>query len=227
MSKFRVSYNAPVVLTFALLAVAVHCLTYVGGDSVRLWFASWPKLHDARSYVGLVSHILGHANWQHLMGNFMLILLLGPILEERFGSFQLLVMIVLTALITGLIYLVIGTTFLQGASGIVFMMIILASTANIRQGEIPLTFIAVALVYMGGEIVQAVNQGDGDNVAHLAHLIGGTAGGVFGFLGAKAHLLGNKGRSLDLAAAKALDKPQAAKASAGAAKAAASAKKPA
>lgn len=225
MSKFRISYNAPVVLTFALLAVAVHVLVYFGGESVRYWFVAAPQLHDTQNYVGLVSHILGHGNWQHLMGNFMLILLLGPILEERLGSIQLLVMILITALITGFVHLLFGGTYLLGASGIVFMMIILASTANIRQGEIPLTFIAVAVIYMGGEIVQAVKNDD--NISHMAHLIGGATGGVFGFLGAKAHVL--KTRALDLGG-KTSDKPLvAAKPASSAALAAkaAAAKKPA
>ena len=142
-------------------------------------------------------HVLGHASWQHLIGNFMLILLLGPILEERFGSFSLLVMILLTALVTGLINVAFSSQGLMGASGIVFMMILLASTANIRQGEIPLTFIAVAIIYLGGEIVNAVTEKD--QVSQMAHLVGGIVGAVFGFLSARA-----KGRSISGKAAVAL-----------------------
>lgn len=186
MARLRISYNAPVVLTFAILAVLVFAIT--GGKSY--WFAAWPELRGTESYVGLVAHILGHASWQHLIGNFMLILLIGPILEERFGSLNLLVMILLTALVTGLVNLVFSAEFLVGASGIVFMMILLASTANIRQGEIPLTFIAVAVIYLGGEIVHAVR--DKDQISQMAHLVGGAAGAVFGFLSARA-----KGRPIE------------------------------
>ncbi len=45
-------------------------------------------------------------------------------------------MIIVTALVTGLINVAIADTGLLGASGIVFAVILLASTANIRQGEI-------------------------------------------------------------------------------------------
>jgi rhomboid protease GluP len=181
VAKFRISYNAPVVLTFALLAVAVFL---IGSQisSFRLWFVAWPEFRDTRSYVGLVSHILGHASWEHLLGNFMLILLIGPILEERHGSLSLLAMILITALVTGLINVGIGSHPLLGASGIVFMMILLASTANIRQGEIPLTFVAIAEIYLGGEVYRAVRSDD--QVSHMAHLIGGLVGAAFGFLGA-------------------------------------------
>lgn len=181
MAKLRITYNAPVVLTFALAAVTVFMLTNAV-EGLRTWFVAWPQLGDTRSYVGLFSHILGHGNWEHLISNFMLILLLGPILEERHGSSSLLVMIGITALITGLANLVFSDGALLGASGIVFMMILLASMANVRGGEIPLTFIAVAVIYMGGEIVQSFRE---DQISQMAHLVGGIAGAAFGFIGAK------------------------------------------
>lgn len=184
MPRFRISYNAPVVLTFALAAVGVFILgEAVSKELIVRWFVAKPRLHDTGDYVALVSHILGHKDWNHLLSNFMLILLLGPLLEERFGSGKLLGMILVTALATGLINLAIFDTGLLGASGIVFMMILLASTANIRQGAIPLTFIAVAVIYLGGEIVRALDKED--QISQMAHLIGGVAGAIFGFLAAK------------------------------------------
>lgn len=179
VARLRISYNAPVVLTFALAAVIVFVTM---GKSP--WFAAWPEFRGTQSYAGLFTHILGHASWQHLIGNFMLILLLGPILEERFGSLPLLVMILLTALVTGLVNVVFASGFLVGASGIVFMMILLASTANIRQGDIPLTFIAVAVIYLGGEIVNAIQKED--QVSQMAHLVGGVVGAIFGFVSARS-----------------------------------------
>ena len=181
MAKLRITYNAPVVLTFTLAAVVVFCLTRLI-TPMQSWFQAGPYLDGIKSYVGLFSHILGHASWEHLLGNFMLILLIGPILEERHGSVPLLIMILRTALITGLANLAFSSGFLLGASGIVFMMILLASTANIRAGEIPLTFIAIALIYLGGEIVRAFED---DQVSQMAHLLGGVTGAVFGFVSAR------------------------------------------
>ena len=67
---------------------------------------------------------------------------------------------------------------LMGASGVAFMMVLLASMVNMRSGDIPLTFIAVAVIYMGGEIAQSFGN---DHVSHMAHLIGGAIGALFGF----------------------------------------------
>ena len=168
-------------MTFALLALVVTALPL---ETRVHYFAAHPKFYEWSSYLGLFTHILGHGSWEHYLGNFMLILLLGPILEERHGSMSLLVMMLVTALVTGLANVALSSNPLLGASGIVFMMILLASTANIKQGgEIPLTFIAVALIYMGGEVYRAI--ANNDNVSHMAHLIGGLAGGAFGILGAR------------------------------------------
>jgi GlpG protein len=183
VARFRVTYNAPVVLTFALLAVAIFIMNDVA-PGTREWFVADTELRSTSNWLGMVTHILGHANWQHLISNFMLILLLGPILEERHGSLTLLIMILVTALVTGIINVAFSDHGLLGASGIVFMMIILASTANIRQGEIPLTFIAVAVIYLGGALVQMFD-GEEDGIAHGAHLIGGISGAALGFLGAR------------------------------------------
>jgi membrane associated rhomboid family serine protease len=91
----------------------------------------------------------------------------------------LLFMILMTAFITGLANLIFSNGALLGASGIVFMMILLASMANVRGGEIPLTFIAVAIIYMGGEIIRAFRE---DQISQMAHLVGGIAGAAFGFI---------------------------------------------
>jgi rhomboid protease GluP len=181
VSKLRVTYNAPVVLTFALLAVVVQLLpTQIHDD----WFVDKPQfVLSLQGVVRLFTHVLGHASWQHLLGNFMLILLIGPILEERHGSLPLLGMIAMTALATGVAYMLFSGGALLGASGVAFMMILLGSMVNIKSGEIPLTFIAVAFLYLGAEITQAFNN---DGIAHTAHLLGGVVGAAFGFLSAGA-----------------------------------------
>ena len=180
MAKLRITYNAPVVLTFALLALVVTLLPM---DLRRHYFAAHPTFIEWSSYTGLFTHMLAHADFEHYLGNFMLILLLGPILEERHGSLSLLIMMLVTALVTGLANVVLSGNLLMGASGIVFMMILLASTANIRSGTIPLTFIAVAVIYLGAEVIKAFEKDD--NVSQLGHILGGVTGAVFGFIHAR------------------------------------------
>lgn len=202
MAKLRLTYNAPVILTFALAAVVVQ----IFGDAARPYFAAYPELHGWKAWFGLFSHILGHANWDHLLGNFTIILLIGPILEERHGSLPLLAMILITALVTGLVNVAFANHILVGASGIAFMFVILASLANIRHGDIPLTFIAVALLFMGREVVASF---DDDNISHMAHLLGGAVGAGFGFLAARAAPPSEAPKAIAVAAGKPAAKPAA------------------
>lgn len=130
----------------------------------------------------LFSHIAGHVSIEHLLGNLTFILLVGPIVEEKYGSKQTLWMILITALITGLLNVFFFNTGLLGASGIVFMLILLVSFTNSNQGEIPLTFVLVAILFIGKEVIQSLAS---DQVSQFAHIIGGVCGSFFGFMGKK------------------------------------------
>ncbi|GAB4408632.1 MAG: hypothetical protein OHK0039_11910 [Bacteroidia bacterium] len=184
-----IRYNAPVTLSFTLLATLLLVIqTYTPFD-VMQYFCVYPTIEPSNPmwYVRLFSHVLGHGGpteaggwegWDHLVGNFTFILLLGPILEEKYSSRDLLLMILVTALITGLLQVFFFDSALLGASGIVFMLILLSSVTNSRGG-IPLTFLLVTALFLGKEIVQSFGA---DNVSQFAHIIGGVLGAVFGFM---------------------------------------------
>ena len=72
---------------------------------------------------------------------------------------------------------------LLGASGVVFAFILLSSMTSIREGSIPLTFILVAVIYIGGQIYDGIFVND--NVSNLTHIIGGLVGSCFGFVMSK------------------------------------------
>jgi membrane associated rhomboid family serine protease len=122
--------------------------------------------------------VIGHADINHFLSNFSFILLLGPILEETYGTRILLMMIAATALVTGALNALFFPSFLLGASGVVFMMILLASFTNFNKGEIPLTFILVLILYIGREVISSFRS---DNISEFAHIVGGFCGSLFGF----------------------------------------------
>jgi rhomboid protease GluP len=180
----RIKYNAPTTLTFALVASLILLISQVtGGTLIAGWFSVPGRggfnPSSVFDYLRLFTHVLGHENWQHLFSNLAFILLLGPILEESYGSVSMLIMIVITALATGVLNVLLFSTGLMGASGIVFMMILLASFTNFGQGEIPLTFILIMVLYLGQEVWRAVASQD--QISQFAHIIGGFCGSLFGF----------------------------------------------
>lgn len=186
-ARLRIMYNAPVTLTFSLATVAVMVLEhFMPGFTEWLFTApgkigsevgfDWTNVGD---YFRLFTHVLGHQDWEHLLGNLSFILLLGPLLEERYGSVMLTVMIVITDLVTGVLNVCFISRPLLGASGIAFMMILLSSFTAISKHQIPLTFLLVLALYMGRELLVVSQEA---NVSSLAHTAGGVCGSLFGFL---------------------------------------------
>jgi len=144
----KIKYNAPTVLTFTLLCAFVLLLSQtLIPNLAQNWFMVPGRgnfqIGSFKNWVTLFTHVIGHANWPHLISNFTLILLIGPMLEETYGSSELLIMIVITALVTGVLNVLLFKSYLLGASGVVFMMILLSSFTNFSRGEVPLTFIFV------------------------------------------------------------------------------------
>lgn len=182
LPKLRISMNAPVILTFTLLclcALIAGALTN-GWTTVHFFEVYRCPLSDPLAYVRFFGHVLGHSGYAHFINNIVLILVLGPGLEERYGSLSVCAVILLTALISGLIQFVFfpGSALL-GASGVVFAMILLSSFSGAKQGTIPVTLLLVAVFYIGGELKDAVTAQD--NISHLTHIIGGLCGTGFGF----------------------------------------------
>lgn len=182
-NKLRITINAPVILGFASGCVIATLLGLIsGGMLTRLLFATYREpLTSPLMYLRLFTHVLGHSDLGHLMGNMAYILLLGPILEEKYGQARVLEIILVTAFVTGVINnLLFGSTMLCGASGVVFAFILLTSFTSFQEGEIPLTFILVAVIYLGQQIWDGLMVRD--NVSNLSHILGGAVGAVFGYV---------------------------------------------
>ncbi len=178
--KIVISFNAPATLVFALLSLAALLLGPItGGWTTSHIFMVYPaSLRDPLTFVRLFCHVLGHSGYSHYIGNMLYILLLGPGIEEKYGSGKMVAFILITAGITGAFHMLFGMGGLLGASGIVFMLIVLSSFTSVRQGEIPLTAILVLILYLGQEIINGVTAID--SISQITHIIGGVTGFIFG-----------------------------------------------
>ena len=103
-NRIRLDYNAPLVLTFALLSGLSLAAGYLTNfSSTEMFFMTYrSSLLNPLTYLRLFTHCLGHANWEHYLSNMTYILLLGPMMEEKYGSRKLLYMILITAGVTGI-----------------------------------------------------------------------------------------------------------------------------
>ncbi len=177
----KIHYNAPVTLTYTFISFFVLIMGMLTNHTTTsMFFTNFrTSFLDPLQYFRIVSHILGHGSWEHFAGNFLIILLLGPMLEEKYGSKAMVEMIFTTAIVTGFINIFAFQTGLLGASGIVFMFILLSSFANGQTGRIPLTLIIVIFIFLGREVIDGVLLQD--NISQITHIIGGLCGGIFGY----------------------------------------------
>lgn len=187
-TKLKISFNAPVILGFVIVSFIALILNFVTlGISNQVLFMTYhSSLTSPMTYVRFLTHVLGHAGWEHYIGNMSYFLLLGPLLEEKYGTRRMLQVIVVTALVTGLInYIFFPNVALCGASGVCFAFILLSSFTSFKDGEIPLTFILVAVIFMGQQIYEGVAVQN--NISNMAHILGGIVGAIIGyFLNRKA-----------------------------------------
>ena len=181
--KIRLSFNSPVILGFTLACFIVLILDKVTGSaSTRAFFSVYrSSLASPFTYIRFFGHVLGHASWDHFIGNIMMLLVVGPLLEEKYGSANILFVILATALVTGVInFIFFPHVQLLGASGVVFAFILLASLTSIEEEKIPLTFILVALIYIGQQVYDGLFIRD--NVSNLTHILGGIVGSSLGYV---------------------------------------------
>lgn len=180
--KIKISYNAPIILSFVFICFAAMLIgVLTGGKGTQLLFMTYhSSLKNPLTYLRLFTHIFGHSGWSHFIGNAAYLLLLGPMLEEKYGSRMLIEIIAITAFVTGIVnYIFFWNVGLCGASGVVFAFIVLASFTGFKEGEIPLTFILVAIIFIGQQVYEGIAVSD--NISNVAHIVGGLVGAAIGY----------------------------------------------
>jgi GlpG protein len=173
--------NSPVILGLTFISALILLADRItfGFVNVLLMsrFTSWL---DPLMYARFFTRVLAHADANHFFGNFMLILVVGPMMEERYGAKRLLGMLFITAFTTGLCNALFFPQYVTiGASGLAFMLILLCSFVNAKGTGLPLTMLLVGFFYIGNDIFNGLFRND--NISQFSHIIGGLCGAAFGF----------------------------------------------
>ena len=177
----NLQYNSVLILSYFFISLIVLILNAItGGKTNQVLFSSYrSSLLNPLTYLRFFTHAIGHTGWHHFSSNFLTMLLIGPMIEEKYGTINLLIMILITAGVTGIINTIFTNKKILGASGIVFMLIILSSFVNLEVGKIPITLILIFIFYIVNEILEGLFKND--KVSHLGHLLGAVCGFIFGF----------------------------------------------
>lgn len=179
----KIENKTPVTLGFVCICVLTLIMNYITEEySNLIWFSVYhADLNNIPAFLRFFTHIFGHVDFEHFAGNILLILVLGPALELRYGSKRLATYMIITAFVTGFLHFILfPDVMLLGASGIVFLMIVLNAYISTSNDSIALSFIIVIVVYLGKELYAAIFIED--YISQFAHLIGGVCGWVLGYL---------------------------------------------
>ena len=178
MKNRQITFNSPVILSFVIISFGVMVANYLtAGLSNQLLFVTYhSSLASPMTYVRFFTHVLGHLGWSHYINNMMYMLLLGPMLEEKYGSRTIIEVILITGLMAGLANWLL---FPGTASSVVFAFILMTSFTSFREGEIPLTVIMVAVIFIGQQIYEGLFVQD--NISNMAHIVGGIVGAIAGY----------------------------------------------
>ena len=175
-------YNSPVIITYLIISVIAWLLNIItSGKSNKLLFTSYrSSIFNPLTYIRLFTHSIGHVDLSHLIHNFLFILLIGPMIEEKYGSINLLVMLLITSLVIGLFNTIFSNYSITGASGNVYMLIVLSSFSNISEGKVPITLVLILVFYIISEFTSRIFEGN-KKTYHTGHLLGALCGIGFGF----------------------------------------------
>lgn len=182
MENLKISYNTPVILNYTLFSLVVLMIGsfFPSFQEIFVLNATTFSFLNPMDWITLITHSIGHANFGHFMGNFTIMLLIGPMLEDKYGSKNLLMMFILTTLFTGILHIFFFSGGVLGASGNVFMVIMLSSFVSVRDdGKIPLTLILTFFLFMGKELIGSMTP---SNIYHFGHIVGGLTGIFYGWL---------------------------------------------
>ena len=164
MKKKIVSFDSTLTIGLIFISFVVTLIQEIFIPNFAAIFAT----HNKWDW-GIVLHIFGHSSWQHFLSNTVYIAMLGPSIENKFGTIPLAIMTLLCAAIVGAVS-VITKSPCYGLSTIAFMWVIL-NTFQSEDSE-------GLVIFVLPEVLAIFTKND--QIAHQNHVLGALIGLAFG-----------------------------------------------
>ena len=192
--NIKVAYDAPVTLSFVIVCTIIFLLNLLlaksgKAEGLQSLLASptnqggvLPFIPSSPvSYLRLLFYIFGAGgkavSASVMFTNLILIMLLGPAMEERYGSVIIGIMIFVSALFSGVLNACFCETSLVGAVPLVSMMIFLNAFMSFSKKKFPLSFGVVMVLFIVLQSVSGLGA-----VKIIICIAGGLCGSLFAFL---------------------------------------------
>ncbi len=116
---------------------------------------------------------------QALTLNIAILLLLGPRVEERYGSVLLILMFAISSFVAGILSAIFLPLSIYGLDGIAILLVLLTLFECANLKEISFNYIILLTLLLANSIVLSVQQ---NYYGILVHYLGSLCAGSFGFL---------------------------------------------
>ena len=160
----KVNLDSPVAIFFTGICILCFILDYfILKGKLTASLTSSPtnalgalpfEIKNPLSYLRIFFYAFGFESPAALITNLIFIMLLGPAIEERYGSIVIGIMMGVSVIFSGVLNSCFCSTSLKGCSSIIFMLIFLNSFMSITKKKIPLSFIFVIVLYIIKELLE-------------------------------------------------------------------------
>ncbi|MBR5401865.1 MAG: rhomboid family intramembrane serine protease [Treponema sp.] len=187
--KLKFVYDAPVTLSFALVILLLFVLDkYVFKGSLSGQWLLSPTAEggvlpfafsDFHSIARLFLHVFGYTDAPFLICNMIFVLLLGPAMEERYGSVIIGIMIFVAALFSGVLNACFCKVPACGAEPVVFMLVLLCTMMHLSRSKVSASSLAVIALFV---CMQVMRKNLNGIIGVVIITAGGLCGSLFAFL---------------------------------------------
>ena len=185
--NLKFSYDAPVTLSFVIICALLFLLNtlVIKNGALGKILASPTTQAGALpfivkqpvSYLRLLLYIFGSGEVNNFITYILIVLLLGPAMEERYGSVIIGIMIFVAALFSGVLNACFCVESLTGPVPVVCMMIFLTAFMSFSNKTVPITFLATIIFFVYFSITSGIGA-----VRLIICIAGGLCGSLFAFL---------------------------------------------
>ncbi|MBP5568442.1 MAG: rhomboid family intramembrane serine protease [Treponema sp.] len=186
--SLKFEYDAPVTLSFIVITVLIFVISLIAKDAKIQSLLVAPtnaagkapfSFSNIKSILGLFLYIFGGADPALLFTNLLFIALIGPSMEERYGSFIIGIMMFVSALFAGVLNACFCKYPMSGCSAVVFMLVLLNAMMYFSKNKITGTSVSMIILFILREVyIKNPNKA----VGVIIILAGGLCGSLFAFL---------------------------------------------
>lgn len=187
--NLKFSYDAPVSQTFVILSFVIFLIdlfalkfklntTYLISPTSSQGVLPF-VFSDPLSWARIFLYIFGGKDQVVLVTNLLLVILIGPTMEERYGSVIIGIMFFVSALFSAVLNTLVCKNGMSGCGSVVFMLLILNAMMFFTKKTISATSITMIVLFVCREFFIKNDNGIAGSLITLA---GGLCGSLFAFI---------------------------------------------